>query len=207
MLSAPIKASNPERRISDSGCSLTLASTRPTSWRCKVRCSCCSASSHRQVEDHRHQEGADEDDAVLQAEVAQPHELVPLAHVPGHEEQDAGQRRQRHARGQRRCGQHDDEHGGRVHGAGMGLVAPARTLVTVRAMVPVAGMPAPTSRQNWWPVQPRRASIRRGRKRCRSMPGERTRVALQRRRAALASAAGRTRFGAAASAGSLPLGT
>jgi hypothetical protein len=52
---------------------------------------------HRDVEDHRQRESADEDGAVRKAELVQARELAPLAHVPGHEEQDAGQRRQRRA--------------------------------------------------------------------------------------------------------------
>ena len=223
--SAPSTASKPERRISDSGCSLTLASTSADVARaCSVRCSCCSASSpevsieisrcissttarvcrpaaapaaprscpprrrtasrtartparprgsaspaavrlhaeqrahavdeehagqhqpdlhrHRQVEDHGQHEGAEQDRAVLQAELAQPHELVPLAHVPGHEQQDAGQRRQRHV--QRPAAPPPappPAASARARCRPPATVAPARTLVTVRAIVPVAGMP------------------------------------------------------------------
>ena len=45
-------------------------------------------------------------------------ELVPLAHVPGHEHQDAGQRGQRHVHRQRRGQQHHRQQRQRMHDAG-----------------------------------------------------------------------------------------
>jgi hypothetical protein len=47
----------------------------------------------------------------------QAHELVPLAHVPGHIQQDARQHRQRNVQRQRRSQQHDGAQRGGVHDA------------------------------------------------------------------------------------------
>ena len=51
------------------------------------------------------------------AEVAQPGKLVPLAHVPGDEQQDASQDRQWNVQRQRRAHQHDQRQRDRVHHA------------------------------------------------------------------------------------------
>mmetsp|Transcript_7068 Transcript_7068/g.30130 ORF Transcript_7068/g.30130 Transcript_7068/m.30130 type:complete len:536 (+) Transcript_7068:2183-3790(+) len=71
---------------------------------------------HREVGHHGEREGAQQQRAVGEVEAAQPRELVPVAHVPGHDEQDAGQGSQRHMHRQRcRQQQHQQQRGGMHH--------------------------------------------------------------------------------------------
>ena len=73
---------------------------------------------HREVEHDGEQEGAHHHRAVLQRIIAQAHELVALEHVPGHEDEDAGQHGQRHMGRQWRCQQQDEQQRDGVHDAG-----------------------------------------------------------------------------------------
>ena len=79
---------------------------------------------HRQVEHHREDEGTEQHGAVGQVEAPGVRERAPFAHVPGHEQQDAGQRGQRHVQGQG-CGhQHHPQQREGVHHAGHGAGGP-----------------------------------------------------------------------------------
>ena len=73
---------------------------------------------HRKVEHDGEQESTRHHRAVLQRIVAQAHELVALEHVPGHEDEDAGQHGQRNMGRQWRCQQQDEQQRDGVHDAG-----------------------------------------------------------------------------------------
>ena len=73
----------------------------------------------------------------------EPHEVARLAHVPGHDQQQRGERRHRQVAEQRRQGSEDRQHEARVEHRGRERRARRRCgcLVAVRAMAPVAAMP------------------------------------------------------------------
>ncbi len=95
-----------------------------------------------QVAEDRQQEGREQHHRIAARRAQQRREGMLLRHVPGDDRQHAGERRQRDVARQRRRHQHE-QRAGRAECSmpGTGPCAPARTLVAVRAMVPVTQMP------------------------------------------------------------------
>ena len=99
----------------------------------------------REVGEHRQRERPHPDEAIGPALLPELGDLAPLAHVVGDDEQDRGEHRHRHERGQRRREQQDQQQRARRESSRRPASRPPeRTLVAVRAIAPVAGRP-PTS--------------------------------------------------------------
>ncbi|CPQ89308.1 Uncharacterised protein [Bordetella pertussis] len=74
---------------------------------------------HHQVGEHGQHEGDQQDgDVGARRALDHPDEVRRVAHVPGHHEQDGGQRGQRHVFGQRRQQQHHQQQGDAMHDPG-----------------------------------------------------------------------------------------
>ena len=96
----------------------------------------------RQVGEDRQRQRHHPHAGVGQAGAEDVGDLRPVAHVPRDHQQDRGQHRHRHQRGERRRPQHDRRAAsarGRCRRPASSR--PARTLVAVRAIAPVAGSP------------------------------------------------------------------
>ena len=73
---------------------------------------------HHQVDEHREHEGDEQQQPVgARRGAQQAHHVRGVGHVPGHEEQDGGERGQRHVRRQRREQQDHQQQEQRVHHA------------------------------------------------------------------------------------------